>query len=74
METGIIKLIDSDRGLGYLTTPTGDEIVLITLGLEDQLYPGEVVNYNIRQTRVGVIAVDIQPTMPSHGHGSVNAA
>ena len=74
METGIIKLIDNTRGLGYLTTTTGDEIVLITLGLEDQLYPGESVNYNIRQTRVGLIAVDVQPTIPTHGHGTVNAA
>ncbi len=61
MQTGIIKTVDTTRGLGYIQESNGHEIVLITLGLEDMLAKGLRVNYNIRQTRLGIIAIDVQP-------------
>ena len=77
METGIIKVIDSTRGMGYVVDPEGHEILLITLGLEDKLTQGLTVHYNIRQTRVGVIAVDVEPVTQTQTHinpPSANAA
>jgi len=61
MHTGVIKVVDHSKGLGYVQEPDGREIVLITLGLEDMLTTGMPVTYTVKQTRRGVIAVDVKP-------------
>jgi cold shock CspA family protein len=61
MQTGVIKIVDYVRGLGYIKQPNGEEIVLITLGLEDKIAAGVPVRYNVQHTRRGHIAVNVQP-------------
>lgn len=61
MHTGIIKIVDFAKGLGYVRESTGREIVLIAKGLENIIAEGIRVSYNVKQTRRGIIAVDVHP-------------
>ena len=61
MHTGVIRSVDFVRGLGYVVDSTGSEVVFITKGLEDKINQGTVIAYEIKQTRVGLIATSIEP-------------
>lgn len=61
MDQGIIITVDFDKGLGYVRDDQGKEIVLIAKGMESTLSQHMPVAFDIRQTRVGLIAVNIQP-------------
>lgn len=60
MVNGIVKSIYTESGLGYIQKSDGGEIVMIAKGMEDILQEGLPVNFDVKQTRVGVIAVNIQ--------------
>jgi len=62
MQQGVIKEVDFNRGLGHVLSNDGKEIVLITKGLEDKLVQGARIMFEIKQTRRGIIAINIKPT------------
>lgn len=67
MHTGVIKSVDFNKGLGYVQEDSGKEVLLVALGLEQKINQGTTVHFNIRQTRLGIIAVNIEPITPPGG-------
>lgn len=60
MANGVVKKVDPERGLGYIQGDDGREIFVIAKGLEDKLKEGTPVHFDRKQTRVGVIAVNVE--------------
>lgn len=61
MHTGVIKSVDFNKGLGYVQEDSGKELLLVALGLEQKIDRGTTVQFDIKQTRLGIIAVNIEP-------------
>lgn len=61
MQTGTIKNLDLNKGLGYIQENDGRELLFITKGLENKIAKGLTVHYIIRQTRRGIIAINVEP-------------
>ena len=63
MSIGIVKAINEENGLGYILKSDGSEIFMVIKGLEDKLKEGIPVEFDIKQTRVGVVAINVHPRL-----------
>lgn len=60
MKTGTIKFFKTDKGFGFITTDSNEEIFFHVSGLVDQVTKGDRVSFDVKEGVKGLNAINIK--------------
>jgi cold shock CspA family protein len=65
MATGTVKVFNTERNFGFLTTEVGDDLYVPGDGLAAPIKPGDIVEYEVGESENGNVATDVTVVKPA---------
>lgn len=60
MQEGVVKFFNYDKGFGFITSSTGEDIFVHESGLVDEIRENDKVTFRTAPGRKGINAVDVK--------------